>query len=108
CAHDEEGGAPPEGRAHDAAERHPETEAHEEQALLDGEGRPPLGGRVVVAYEAGRRGLGDSLAGPEGRADGEESREVGRGSREAGDGRPPHDRVPDGAGAVPAVGEITG
>jgi len=63
---------PPERGAHDAPDADADADAGQQQTLLHGERLAPLLLRVVVADQAGRRRLGDGLAEPQGRPDGEE------------------------------------
>ena len=60
-ADEQEGPTPAEGVADESAKTDSQPKAYEHQALLDGEGQPPLFERVVVGQQAGARRLRDGL-----------------------------------------------
>ncbi len=107
-AHHEKGGAPAQGGTDQPADRQAGTKAHEEQALLHGEGAAARRRRVVVGQQARRGRLGDGLAEAQGGPDGDQGGIAPGRSGEGGDRRPDHDRVADRARPVPPVGEVAG
>ena len=106
-ADDEERGPPSELRADRAAERDAEPEPDEHHHLLVREDAAAPAGRVVVGEQARRRRFGDRLPEAEQRARYRRaSPKLVRGRGQHRDEAPAHDRVTDGAAAVPPVGEV--
>ena len=103
---DEERGPPPELGADRAAERDAEPEADEHHHLLVREDAAPAAGGVVVGEQTGRRRFRDRLPEAEQRAHPDEHAEALRGRGQHRDEAPADHRVPDGAAAVPPVGEV--
>jgi hypothetical protein len=103
---DQQADSPVEGGGQTPADRHAQARARKQHDLLDRERPSPTLRRVVVAEQAGRRGLRDRLPEPQRGTQRHQHRKVQRGGAEGAEGRPPYDRAAHRPAAVPAVRQV--